>query len=294
MPSIAIIGVGRLGSSLALALPVEKYRIRALIVRNTDPVATLGLSELGDVPVISFAELSELDADIVVIATQDQEIAGVVEALVKVPMNVDCIFHTSGSLSSSILAPLRNNGRAVGSIHPLVSFSDPRLGAKRMSGAYFCVEGDAAAVSRGRTLAADLGGHPFTIDTKKKALYHAAAVMSSGHLVALLDLSTQLLATCGIEPDTAKQLVMPLVASTIENIKERSLPQALTGTFARADVETFERHVAALNELGDRRLLLIYLLLGDAALDLALRQNADPKMVGKMREKIEMAKTGIE
>jgi len=62
--------------------------------------------------------------------------------LAKTINNKPRIFHTSGSLSSEILKDLKAVGCPTGSIHPLVSISDVRLGAERFADAYFCVEGD--------------------------------------------------------------------------------------------------------------------------------------------------------
>src|SRR5207248_3234261 len=92
--------------------------------------------------------------------------------------------HTSGAISSDVLAPLRSVGLAVGSFHPLVAVADTAP-ADTFRGVHVCLEGDPKAVRVARALVRDLRGHSFTIDASRKSLYHAAAVMSAGHVVAL-------------------------------------------------------------------------------------------------------------
>ena len=97
--------------------------------------------------------------------------------------------HTSGALASDVLEPLRNAGFAAGSLHPLVSISESRSGAELLTGAFFSVEGDPAAVRVGRSIVSDLGGESFKIDSRHKALYHAAAVTASPNTTALFDIA---------------------------------------------------------------------------------------------------------
>ncbi len=291
MQSVSIIGVGRVGGALALALPSDKYLIKDLIVRDRN--AWLGNSAIRNRAsrVTDLSKSDRLDTDTVIIATRDSEIAEIVSSIAGRVSSETYVFHTSGSLSSSVLWPLKKAGSPIGSIHPLVSISDPEIGSSRFSGSYFCLEGDQDALNRGRTIVEDLRGISFSIDGDKKALYHASAVMACGHFVALVESSMELMVQCGLKKDDAKRVLLPLVASTLENIKVQSLPDALTGTFARRDVASFKRHLAALSELGDPRVQELYLLLGDISLDLTIEKGADPSEVAKFRQMIAMAKS---
>jgi predicted short-subunit dehydrogenase-like oxidoreductase (DUF2520 family) len=167
------------------------------------------------------------------------------------------------------------------------------MGPKRFEGAYFCIEGDPVAVELGNTIAADLGGIPFSIETRHKTLYHAAAVTSCGHVVALFDAAVEMMTKCGLDAETAKKVLLPLVNSTIQNLNEQSNAAALTGTFARADVETFTRHLAALNESVSTELLEIYLLLGERSLELAAQQGVSQDKLNHLRTKVLIAKSKL-
>ncbi|MBK8302536.1 MAG: DUF2520 domain-containing protein [Chloracidobacterium sp.] len=273
MISVSIIGVGRVGGALALALPKDKYSVDNLIGRSE----TVG----------------EILTDVVFITTQDSEIVAVAESLMGKLKPGTIVFHTSGSNPSSILDALKDSGCKTGSIHPLVSVSSPELGPERFRGAYFCVEGDDDAVTHGKEIVADLGGKPFTIDTKFKTLYHASAVTACGHLVALFDAAVEMMTKVGLSDADAKEILLPLVTSTVQNLGEQTTAAALTGTFARADIETFTRHLGALNQYVSDDLLEIYLLLGERSLELAAKQGVSPERIDTLRTKVSIAKSKL-
>jgi len=171
--------------------------------------------------------------------------------------------HTSGALSSEVLSPLRAKGASTGSVHPLISVSDPQVSIK---GAFWSVEGDPSAVRVAKKLVRDLGGESFSIKSADKPLYHAAAVMTSGHVTALFDVALEMLVDCGLTRETARRILQPLLASTVHNLETRDPAQALTGTFSRGDVETVKRHLAALKQHKLADALELYCRLGKRSL----------------------------
>jgi predicted short-subunit dehydrogenase-like oxidoreductase (DUF2520 family) len=160
------------------------------------------------------------------------------------------VLHTSGAISSQILKPLRVAGIATGSLHPLVSVADVKSSPEVFRDVYFCVEGDARAIRVARMLVTQLGGRSFTIKPESKPLYHAAAVMTSGHVVALFDLALLMLRKCGLSAREAQQVLLPLLRSTTTNLDKTSPAGALTGPYARGDFETAHQHLIALDDSG--------------------------------------------
>lgn len=289
MQSVSIIGIGRLGGAFALALSKAGYTVENLVYRSKPgPDDITGRIEPSP-HLISFDDLKELGSDIIFITSADPEIGYISTKIVSKVKNNAFVFHTSGSLSSEILSDLAEAGCGTGSIHPLVSISDPIRGSERFAGAYFCVEGRIDAVSIAKEIVRNLDGQAFSIETRFKSLYHAAAVTASGHLVALIDIATEMLSKCGVKTDQAKSILMPLVKSTIENLDNQSSEKALTGTFARADVAAFDRHMEALGHAVSNEVRRIYLELGDRSLDLAEREGLaqDTRMI---RNGIKLAK----
>ena len=289
-PSIAIVGAGRLGQALAIALRSAGYPLLALVARRRqkaeNAVALLGGAK--PLPrVLAANQLSELPpADLILIATPDDAIAETAQRLSNVwrPEGRRTVLHTSGALSSGALAPLAQRGFETGSIHPLVSISEPVSGAAALRGAFYCLEGTRKAKTLAAALVRDLGGCSFTINPESKALYHAAAVMASPHLTALFDLATEMLAACGIKQSKAQEVLMPLLESTVNNLKASHSRKALTGTFARGDVATVRKHLQALQ--GDRlaEALAVYKLLGLHSLQLAEKNGLDPQLLKQIRK----------
>jgi predicted short-subunit dehydrogenase-like oxidoreductase (DUF2520 family) len=164
-------------------------------------------------------------------------------------------------------------------MHPLVSVSESRAGAKALRGAFYCLEGDKPALRVARLIVDDLKGKAFSIKPENKALYHAAAVMASPHLVALFDLAIEMLASCGVSKRSARQILLPLVESTTDNLVAMSPEQALTGTFARGDVATVGRHLAALSGKDLSEALGVYRLLGLHSTEMAKKRGQAPKLL---------------
>ena len=294
MQEITVIGPGRMGGALTLALSNAGYTIELIVYHTSRPSATF-LRKLSPRPsIVRIDKLKELTAGIILLTVPDDSIISVANAIVSRTSASCTVFHTSGSMSSDVLAVLRERGCAVGSIHPLASVSSPASGPERFRGAYFCVEGDAKAVKLGRWLVRSIGGEPFTIDPTKKALYHAAAVTAAGHMTALFDLAASLMTQAGLDRRRSLAVLRPLLESATANLQTQDPVDALTGPFARADVATFERQLEALRGLATRSELQIYLDLAARSLDLAEKHTKNRSSISKMRKLISLAKQDIE
>jgi len=262
------------------------YEVRALVSRTAAHARRAAKRAGVEALALGAGELERLPASgLLFITTPDdviEETAGRLAALPALKSRV--ALHASGALSSAVLAPLRGRGLAVGSMHPLAAVSKAGLaGAESLRRAFYCVEGDAAAVRRARRVARDLGGETFTIDPDDKALYHAAAVMSAGHVVALFDVALDALRRCGLDERRARAVMLPLLRSVADNLAHHAPERALTGSFARADVQTVRKHLRALGRLEDSDALAVYKLLGAHSLQLAESAGADPEAVAKIR-----------
>lgn len=278
MHSVSILGAGRAGVALALALSRAGFPISQLIYRSKSP----------DVPGLTAVEFGAVDSivgELLIIATGDPEIRGAAEALADSASLPTTALHLSGSLSSSELAALQDKGVQVGSMHPLVSISDPIAGANCFDRAFFCLEGDPGAVDAARSLVDRLGGRPFSVDTASKPLYHASAVMASGHVAALFDAAVEMLSKCGLSAVTSREVLLPLLESMVSNLTRQSTRDALTGPFARGDLQAMQRHLAAMENTVDDNLRAMYLELAERSVRLAGGERS-----AELLEAISMAK----
>lgn len=268
-PEVSVIGAGRLGTTLAVALAGKGYAIRSLVARRRSSARKAASLLNGDVQALAVKQLDSLrPADLFLITTPDDQIAGVAAQLARLELakRKPAALHTSGALSAQILAPLRDRGWHTGSIHPLISVSDAPEDIAALEGAFWGVEGDKTALRVGKAIVRDLGGKSFSIRSEDKPLYHAAAVMSAGNVVALFDVALEMLVQCGLTRQEAQNVLLPLIASTVRNLETKEPVDALTGTFARGDVETVKLHLAALKK--NKVALDLYRLLGQRSLEL--------------------------
>ena len=212
-PTVAIIGAGRAGTSLAWALAACGWPPPVLCGRD-----------------VTAGDLAA--ADVVVLATPDDAVAGVAASLVGV--TDAAVVHLSGSLGLDVLAGHQRRA----SLHPLVSLPSPEVGAARLRGAWFAVAGDPVA----RTLAAALDGKVLEVADDQRAAYHAAACIASNHLVALMGQVERVASAAGMPLAP----YLELARSTLDNVAELGVAEALTGPAARGDVATLDRHRQAI------------------------------------------------
>ena len=211
--TVHIVGGGRAGGAFAAALSSGWPAPR--VFGRGDNLAVVGSG-----------------ADLVVIATPDGVIADVARKLK--PSSDTVVAHLSGSLGLDVLAPHPR----VGSLHPLVSIPDVETGAERLPGSWFAVAGDPLV----QHVVAALEGRAFAVADGDRAGYHAAAVVASNHLVAVLGQAERIAASVGVPFEA----LMGLVRGTIDNVAELGPAAALTGPAARGDEATIRRHLDAI------------------------------------------------
>lgn len=175
--------------------------------------------------------------DLLVVATPDAVVAEVAAAVRPAPGTV--VAHMAGSLGLSVLAPHPH----VAALHPLVPIPTGQIGARRLRGAWFGVASSTAGAARLVDRAVtDLGGHAIEVSDEARAAYHAAAVIASNHLVALLGQAERVAATAGVPLEA----YLDLVRATVDNVASLGPVAALTGPVARGDEATIALHLAAL------------------------------------------------
>nr|WP_320131351.1 DUF2520 domain-containing protein [uncultured Holophaga sp.] len=105
-----------------------------------------------------------------------------------------------------------------------------------------------------------LGFLPFDLPSRHKALYHACAVLTSGHAATLWLGAAALLQEAGLE--LPGEGLLPLARATLRNIQEKGI-LGRTGPFVRGDRATIDRDAAALPQPWRE----IFLSLGQAPLE---------------------------
>jgi len=170
--------------------------------------------------------------------------------------------HSSGALLSRELEPLRKAGVAVASVHPLMTFV---AGAKpSVSGVPFAIEGDAAATRVARRIVRDLGGKSFSLQSSRKAAYHAWATLTSPLLLAFLVTLEEAARAAGLQPKDARRMSLPIVRQTLANYSRLGSARSFSGPLIRGDAETVAKHLKVLKKHPGVR--EVYVALARAAL----------------------------
>jgi len=266
---LSIIGAGRVGQTIGRLAREAGYDITDVVCRSRrSAVAATRFIGAGNARGYQSAHLSA--ADLILVATPDDRIDDAVEliSLNASTIKSAVVLHTSGALTSGALSRLVLHGMSIGSCHPLQTFESPARALASAPASYFCIEGEPKAMRAARRLVRAIGARYFEIPTGMKSLYHAAAVMASGGVVALLSVSLDLLARCGLSDTESKKVLLPLVEGTIANLRAVGPRRALTGPVRRGDAGTVKRNMEALSSV-DPDWLELYRLLAVRSLALA-------------------------
>jgi predicted short-subunit dehydrogenase-like oxidoreductase (DUF2520 family) len=206
----------------------------------------------------------------ILIAVADGAIEETACRLVKAGMRNGIVLHTCGALGPEALAPLAAQGVACGALHPLQTFATPEQGAASLPGVAFALTAEGAAAAWGEDIAKRLGGMVLRIPAERRTVYHAAAVMGSNYVVALIDAAVSLMETAGIAETEARAALSPLVRASVENAFTLGTANALTGPIQRNDPRTVAGHLRAL-DAAPASVRAAYRALGLQAVDLARR-----------------------
>ena len=259
-PRAAIIGAGRMGQGLGLALQRRGYA-PVLVARSARSVAGTLLLHVGH-PAEPVRQ-----AEFVLIATPDAAITDVAQQLAEENAvgREHTVLHLSGLLDRRALSPLEGSAAALGSFHPLQTVAEPGTAADRLQGSYVGIEGDPRALDAAERLAKTLRMTPVRIQAEAKPAYHAAAVMIANYVTALVGLAERVATAAGVPAEIASKLYLPLLSGAAQNLATLPPMEALTGPVRRGDTATVKAHLDALPP-AERRL---YALLGLEALGMA-------------------------
>jgi predicted short-subunit dehydrogenase-like oxidoreductase (DUF2520 family) len=246
-----IIGAGRVGRMLGIAANQSGISVKA--TWNRSPKTTRETKALVDANTYLTgkleSELQKLDSlqGTYWITVTDSAIEKIAQTLAgRIPSD-SSVFHTSGCHSANILseAGLPN---PVASVHPLQAISSPEDAVPKLADVIWTTEGDKKAVERANRLLQYLGAESNEIRSEFKPLYHASAVTASNFTVALFYSAMKMATKAGLSRKKAKEGLISLLESTVQNLKQNRPKDALTGPVARDDLDTIETHLKSLHE----------------------------------------------
>ena len=263
-PQIAIVGPGRLGSTLALELARHGYRVREIVISGRPGSARAARQLAKKVRArTTTSKTACLDADLIWLCVPDRAIAAAARELAAATQwKGRTAFHSSGALASGELTALKRRGSAVASVHPFMTFV--RGSAPSLHGVPFGLEGDAAAVRVARRIVRDLGGQVISISEERKVAYHAWGAFASPLLVSLLAAAERVARAAGIPAEAARRKMLPIVRQTVENYAKLGPAGAFSGPVVRGDATIVRQHLRVLHQTPEAR--EVYQALARAAL----------------------------
>jgi predicted short-subunit dehydrogenase-like oxidoreductase (DUF2520 family) len=251
---VVIVGPGRLGLSLALAL--RRLRCRVTLVGRQSPPFPATSARRAAVPVEPLESWRPSEGPaLLCLAVPDDALSGLAHELAaRFEASVSSgrlALHTSGVHSAGVLDPLRQRGLAVGSWHPLQTFfqPDPTL----WKGIPVSMEGDPPALDAGRDLARVLGATPVEFPAELRPLYHCLSTIACAHVAAHLLFCHR---AAAVFPEPARSLLWEgwrrLAIRGLTQLDPATPVRTMTGPAVRGDHRTVGLHLAALADAQPR------------------------------------------
>ena len=278
-----IVGCGRLAKAVG-KLFLDARVVREIhvcnrsLVSGEEAVAVVGTG-------VAYSSVKEMpQSSLWLIGSGDQEIPEVVrllaeDALFETP---SVVFHCSGAIPSTELAPLRERGCGVASVHPVRSFANTEMAVRDFRGTLCAAEGDESALRIVGSLFSDIGGEVFTVPTEAKLLCHAGHVFASNYLVSLLKVAHDLYAAAGIPEELSWRIMEPLVRGTVDNVMRLGPTRALTGPVARGEGPLIAKQLDEVRKIS-LPLSDLYARLGCIAVDIAREQGVSEERIQSVR-----------
>jgi nicotinate (nicotinamide) nucleotide adenylyltransferase len=247
-PHVWIVGHGNVATHVCPWLRDRRFAVTQLGAR-----ALIEARALVEAP--ELVESLEQAPIAVWLLCQDGALRDVAAALVgRLPAETPVLHAAGARLAREVLAPLRDAGHPVGTLHPICALSRERS-VSRLASASFGIAGDAAARAVAERLVGDanvLDIHH--LDARGRMAYHAACALVANHLAVLEDRGAAILRGQGLAPKAIDRALGDLMIGSLENLLALGVPLGISGPLSRGDRATVEAHLAVLDDDATRSL----------------------------------------
>lgn len=262
--TIGFIGAGRVGFTLGRYFFDKNLEISGFFSKTYEHACDAAEFTYSK-PYKTIRELVA-DSQIIFITVPDTNIYDVYLQIKKYDIKDKILCHCSGALSTNIFEGIEETGAYAYSVHPVFAINDKKESYKKLSNAFFTVEGNEETMAVIKEIF-EVIKNPFqVISAENKNKYHAALVMSSNLVIGLYHTSLKLLEECGFSYLDANEVLKPLFLNNAENLYKNGCINALTGPIDRNDIKTVNRHLSSIN---NNLAIDIYKLLSSEVLEIA-------------------------
>lgn len=248
MKKITIIGVGKVGSALAIELSGKGFEIAALVDRNLTRLKKIkSLCKCKEIFVSLNSDVVK-NSDVFIICLKDDDIKKYIKKIYRYNFKGKILLHTSGLLTSDVFKILNAGIANTGTFHPAQTFTKLSFRNYRLlSDIYFGIEGGKNATDFIKLVVKKLKSDYVLIPKRKKALYHISCVVSSNFLIANFYLLKQFSKSLNIKESKFLEILRPLFYNTAGNIHHEGVLDSLTGPVSRGDINTINSHLNLLH-----------------------------------------------
>lgn len=267
--NIGFIGAGKVGCTLAKYFSLSGLQVAGFYSRTYEHA-----KQASDfTQSYAYSSLADLvnNCDCLLVTVADGQIASVWHELCQLPITNKWIGHCSGLLTSHIFQQNKVVHPFAFSLHPLYAIYDKFDCYNTMSDVSFTLEANKAIIDQLQRFLALLPNRLAILSANKKPLYHAACVMLSNQVLALVQIGVDLLNQCGLDKEFSEQAWHPLFLGNANNICKAGVIDALTGPVERNDIETIKQHMMAMPD----ELKPIYQQLSTILLNISRQKHPD-------------------
>lgn len=251
--NIVIIGAGRIAVSILNGLINAQLNIQSVISKKVNSAEQLAKKFSVEHYSNNLFQIKE-DTNLFLLTVPDNQILSVAVQIEKLNVNFqDSLFvHFSGALSSSILDDLKNKGAATASFHIMQSF--PTKNIIELNNLTAAVETDSEKAEKYLFFLADkLKMNPFKLFKEDKVNYHLAGVYSSNFFVGNLLSANSVIQDNKTDYPNFDELILPIVTTTLNNIKLKGLDGSLSGPIQRGELEVIKKHIEKLKNTDNKK-----------------------------------------
>lgn len=248
MKKVGFIGAGKVGTTLGkyFFCGMDEYKLLGYYSRSED--SSYQSSKITGSEVFFDMESLVEKSDILFICTPDDSIRSISIELSGLNIQNKIICHTSGSLSSAIFFDISSKGAYFCSLHPVKAISSKNDSYLDMDDTFFTIEGDNKAVKEMENILISKGNPYKIMETLDKEKYHIASVFMSNFVLALGEISVELLSEYGFSEEESLKSLSNLAIKNLENLIKNGVQKSLTGPIERCDISTIENHIKSIDE----------------------------------------------
>lgn len=211
---IGVVGAGRVGSVLALALAGAGHAITGVSAISAES-RERAEAMLPGVPVLEVPEIVRR-SELVLFAVPGSELPGLVAGLTKLEawQPGQILLHTAAEHGHGVFGPALAAGIIPLALHPALVFTGTSLDLSRLAGSAVAVTAPTPVLPIGQALAVEMGGEPVIVAEKDRAEYAEIIQTARAFSGAVVRQSAEALREIGVpRPD---HIIGGLVRAAIE------------------------------------------------------------------------------